>query len=101
MTTFHCPKCRKAFTAAAATAEQPQHVADELARSSAERCCWSPDCVDCGDAGILRNVRVDEAGTVYAIVQTENGPKPMHVTIIGGKWTRIDIVKEARKCLES
>jgi hypothetical protein len=61
MTTFHCPKCRKAFSATAATAEQPQHVANELARSSAERCCWSPDCVDCGDAGLVIEGPADPA----------------------------------------
>ena len=49
------------------------------------------------DVGTLRGVRVTEDGKVFAITQTDDGPKPMQITIIGGVWHRIDIVKEASR----
>ena len=51
--------------------------------------------------GTLRGVRVDKDGKVFAITKTNDGPVPMQITIIGGVWHRIDIVKEARECADS
>lgn len=42
--TFHCPICRKGYGAPAD---------DEVSRLRAERCCWTPDCLLCEDAGVV------------------------------------------------